>query len=181
LITPERSLHIPRILVGLDGSPLAETILEPAAQLAAALASPAHGALHITRTVQSVQITNEQVRPLVEQRNKEAIAEAQVYLDTTKQRFTTGDLAAYQLAITSSVISHTDASDIWKRIIEESRCIGDVPGYSGCDIIALATHGRQGFQHFLFGSITEQVYNETRMPLLIVHPQDAPVEEPVHT
>ncbi len=178
LVAPEKIMHPPRILVALDGSPLAETVLEPAAQLSTALAAPAHGALHVTRTVQFLQATNDRTRAPIEKRNQEAKAEAATYLKNVEQRFTSGDLASYQLTLTSSVVSHTDAADIWKRVIEESNCIGDVPGYSGCDIIALATHGRQGLQHLLFGSITEQVYNETRLPLLIVHPQDASVKEP---
>ena len=40
-----------RILVPLDGSPLAETAMEPAAQLIAALAAPAHCELHLLRVV----------------------------------------------------------------------------------------------------------------------------------
>lgn len=44
--------HPLRALVALDGSSLAEAILIPAAHLVATLASPAQGALHLTRVVQ---------------------------------------------------------------------------------------------------------------------------------
>ena len=43
--------------------------------------------------------------------------------------------------------------------------------FGGCDIIALATHGREGLQHWVMGSITERVLNGTRLPLLVVRPQ----------
>lgn len=40
--------------VALDGSPLAETALVPAADLVAAMATPAHGVLHLTQVVKQV-------------------------------------------------------------------------------------------------------------------------------
>jgi len=46
-----------------------------------------------------------------------------------------------------------------------------VPGYTGCDLIAMATHGRDGFQHLLEGSITEHVMDATSCPFLVVHVQ----------
>jgi nucleotide-binding universal stress UspA family protein len=69
------------------------------------------------------------------------------------------------------VVAYTDPSEIGKRILEESECIGDVPGYTGCDIIAMVTHGRHGLQHLLEGSITEHVLDSTVLPLFIVHAQ----------
>jgi nucleotide-binding universal stress UspA family protein len=69
------------------------------------------------------------------------------------------------------VATHRDAGKIWKRVLEESECIGDLPGYTGCDIIAMATHGRHGLQHLLEGSVTEQVFDATARPILVVHGQ----------
>jgi len=85
------------------------------------------------------------------------------------QRFQAGDLAGFKLDITSSVVAYEDAEEIVSRIIEECDCIGDVPGFSGCDVISMATHGRHGFQHMLWGSFTEEVFDATKQPLLIVH------------
>ncbi len=45
--------------------------------------------------------------------------------------------------------------------------------YGHCDMIAMATHGRAGFQHRALGSTTERVLGATRLPLLIVRPAEA--------
>lgn len=163
--------HPLRILVPLDGTPEAEAALSPAAQLCSALAAPGKGTIHLTRTVHQLSVKGEEEQALVEKMNREARAEAEVYLKNVSQRFLNGDLAPLHLSVTTSVVSHRDAGTIWKRVLEESECIGDVPGYTGCDIIAMATHGRSGFHRLLEGSVTEQILDTSSRPLLVVHPQ----------
>ncbi|MBA2682667.1 MAG: universal stress protein [Ktedonobacteraceae bacterium] len=161
-------MHPPRILVTLDGSPVAEKVLIPAAQLCAALAQPERGTIHLTYTVKRLSNGEEQ-KGGRDNANKENRAQAEVYLERVKQRFVTGDLAPLHLTVTTSVVHHAERADIWKRVIEESQCIGDSPGYTGCDIIAMATHGRHGLQRLIEGSVTEQVMDGTHYPLLVVH------------
>ena len=170
-IHPSSLLHPPRTLVALDGSPLAEAALLPAAQLCAALAAPANGAIHLTRAVQTIFAIGNESNERVEIMNREVREEAEGYLKGIEQRFQSGDLASFHLTVTSSVVTHFDADDTWKRIVEESECIENVDGYLACDIIAMATHGRHGFQHLLEGSITESVLDATTHPLLVVHIQ----------
>jgi len=45
-----------------------------------------------------------------------------------------------------------------------------LPG--GCDIIVMTTHGYSGMASWAPGSITERVLKASRLPLLIVRPQD---------
>ena len=40
--------------------------------------------------------------------------------------------------------------------------------YSGCDLIVIGTHGRSGFDHFLFGSTCERVVRYSAVPVLAV-------------
>ena len=103
--------------------------------------------------------------------NRETLADAEAYLRNVKQRFLTGDLAQLHLSVTTSVVPHTYLTEIWKRVVEESERVSDIPGDAGCGIIAMATHGRDGFQHLFEGSITEQVLDATTRPLLVVHTQ----------
>lgn len=37
------------------------------------------------------------------------------------------------------------------------------------DLITMGTHGRTGFDHFLHGSVAEQVVRRSRLPMLIEH------------
>lgn len=41
---------------------------------------------------------------------------------------------------------------------------------AGCDLIAMATHGRSGFKRFLLGSVTERVARHSRCPVLVFPP-----------
>ena len=45
--------------------------------------------------------------------------------------------------------------------------------FGRCDLIAIATHGRGGFQRWILGSITERVLGATKLPILIVRPETA--------
>jgi nucleotide-binding universal stress UspA family protein len=42
--------------------------------------------------------------------------------------------------------------------------------FGGCDLIAMATHGREGLQRWAMGSVTERVLHATKYPVLIVRP-----------
>jgi universal stress protein A len=39
----------------------------------------------------------------------------------------------------------------------------------GADLIVMFTHGRHGFEHFLRGSVTEQVIRDALCPVLVLH------------
>jgi nucleotide-binding universal stress UspA family protein len=180
-------LQAVRILVPLDGSHFAESALLPAAQLSAAFASPAQGAIHLTQTVHYIREEGNKQQELIARMNKDTQTEAEAYLKNVEQRFYTGDLAQFHLQVTSSVVPHADRTEIWKCIIEEaeqarirslhSPTFGDVTDCAGCDIIAMATHGRHGLQHLLEGSITESVLDASRHPLLVVYTQAEEKEE----
>ena len=45
--------------------------------------------------------------------------------------------------------------------------------FGRCDLIAIATHGRGGLQHWVMGSIAERVLGATKLPILIVRPESA--------
>ena len=38
----------------------------------------------------------------------------------------------------------------------------------GCDLIVLGTHGRRGLEHFVLGSVADQVIRHSRIPVLSV-------------
>lgn len=155
-------------MVALDGSSLAEAIFIPAAHLVAALATPAQGALHLTRVVQLPTVHHDKERDvdLAEQAQAEAVG----YLNTVTDTVRNGLAAELGLKITSSVTINEDVADTLIRMAEsgEGRATFEV---QGCSLIALATHGRGGLQRWIVGSITERVLAGSKLPLLIVRPQ----------
>jgi len=48
----------------------------------------------------------------------------------------------------------------------------------GCDLIVMGTHGRRGWRHVLFGSMTEEVVRRARCPVMVVKAPVPTPEEP---
>jgi nucleotide-binding universal stress UspA family protein len=158
-----------RALVALDGSSLSEAMLEPAASLTAGLAQATSqpGALQLIRVVDIPSSYGKFKSPVDSyydaQVRTEAKHEYEQYLHTVTKRFAEGALEKYHLAVTTFVATDPDVAEAIVRTAEQGKV----------DLIAMATHGRGGIQHWALGSITERVLHETKMPLFIVRPQGA--------
>lgn len=60
----------------------------------------------------------------------------------------------------------------WEIITgQTAEAIADAAGDWNADVIALATHGRTGFQRFFLGSVALQVLNNASIPVLMVGPK----------
>lgn len=154
-----------RALVALDGSPLAETALVPAAHLVAALAAPTQGALHLAQVVSLPVVRSERDIDVREQ----VLQEATTYVSTLAGSLGSGLAAELGLKVTWSVAMNEDVADALIRMAE----LGEETGtyeVEGCDLIAMATHGRGGIQRWMLGSITERVLDGTKLPMLVVRP-----------
>ncbi len=160
-----------RVLVALDGSAPAEATLEPAAYLSVALSAPAPGVLHVARVIPWPAEEDVHQDEMVTAARKLALSEARAYLATVEQRLQTGELAQLHLTITSSVAVRADVAATLIGMAETGAYQEDPGTGSSCDVIALATHGRSGLEHWVIGSVTERILGATRLPLLIVRPQ----------
>ena len=162
-----------RILVGLDGSPSAEAALTPAAQLSTALSAPAHGALHLVRVLPMLHIdANDQNEMIAAARNQE-IAAREAYLKEISKRLRTGGIAEVNipdLIITTSIPTDIDIASVLIEIAEKGEKKEEGRDLDGCDMIAMATHGRGGPGRWVMGSVTERVLGATKLPLLVVRP-----------
>ena len=170
-----------RALVPLDGSPLAKIALEPAALLVAALATPELGALHLIRVVKPP--TSEELRAAGDQESIERLKEnrvhrAKIYLDSIAGHMREGPLAALHLSITWSVVVDDDVAHAIIRMAENGEDAEGAGVFGRCDLIAMATHGRGGLQHWVLGSITERVLGATKFPILIVRPESTEFHRP---
>ena len=162
-----------RALVTLDGSVLAKTALEPAAQLVTALSSPYAGALHLLRVVKPLAFDEKKVNAeYIRQAQEQALHKARTYMRSIVEHLRTGPIGKLNLTITWSVMPGEDAAEAIVEAAEigEDAGRGTTPGRP--DVIAMATHGRTGLQHWVLGSTTERVLSETRLPLLVVRPEE---------
>jgi nucleotide-binding universal stress UspA family protein len=161
-----------RVLVPLDGSDYARAALVPAASLAAALAAPGQGALHLTHVVQPAHDARVPTRTArstarTAQDTQTSQNMAREYLNATIQQLRdtsrVSGIADLNLELTSSV---TIDDDIAQGIIRVGENGGDEV-FGGCDAIAMTTQGYSGPQPWV-GSVAERVLETSRLPLLFV-------------
>lgn len=145
------------VLVPLDGSVQAETVLPHA--VAAARAT--NSTLTLLQVVASSSILETTIWPvgipvgsMLDSAEERRIAYA--YLQTTASK-----LHSSGVEIATQVLEGDPATEIVKR------------AQAGADIgmIAMATHGRSGIGRWVFGSVAEKVLHSAPVPLLLVRVQ----------
>lgn len=165
---PAQGTRPVRVLVGLDGSSLAEMALAPAAHLSAALSAPAPGEVSLVRVL-PLSLTYDETRDGVEARRMQQEAEdAQISLLEVEQTLAERVQVTPPIQVASLLVSSLDIAETLIRVAETGE-EDDLFNPSGCcDLIALATHGRTGLAHWVMGSVTERVLYASKLPLLIV-------------
>jgi nucleotide-binding universal stress UspA family protein len=138
-----------RILVPLDGSPLAEAVLPQVVELAALRKSE----ILLLRVALAHALPG--VDPVEAQVS--AVEEAQAYLAGIEP-----GLSAQGLTIKSAVRYGHAAEEI----LDHARV-------AGADLIAMSTHGRSGFRRWVLGSVAETVARHSPIPVLLLRDKTA--------
>lgn len=141
-----------KILVPLDGSDLAESVLPYVAELARCTGAEAQ----ILIVVSDVALWDANATVIAWEREEEL---ALGYIESQREA-----LESNGVKTTSRVVRGDPAKAIVGAAAEED-----------ADLIALSTHGRSGISRWLFGSVAGRVLETTETPLLIVRPNE---EEP---
>lgn len=95
----------------------------------------------------------------------EAKREDEQYLAAVAKRFPEGELAHYDLAVTTDVVIDPDVAQAIVQAAEQA----ERTERFGSHLIAMATHGRGGLGRWVLGSVAERVLHTTTLPLLVVH------------
>lgn len=140
------------ILVGLDGSPLAETTL-PFVEMLARKSGARVTLLHVVPIPEDVPAAGE---PSLDEVLRHSSRLAEDYLHGQARRLGAADVSARVAVVTG----------------DPAREIVAYAGREGCDVVALATHGRSGVQRWAHGSIADRVLHTTTIPLLLVRPDE---------
>jgi nucleotide-binding universal stress UspA family protein len=141
------------ILVGVDGSPLAETILSYVTALAKNTGADVT-LIHVVHVSEEMR-KNEAYRflqPSLEQ----AKTNAHDYLHRLARQLSDAGVKTHNRVLVGAA-----AAEIVHCAEQE-----------GMDLIALATHGRSGLQRWFYGSVAEKVLHTTRTPLLLIRPAE---------
>lgn len=158
-----RSTRPIRIMIPLDDSSLAETVLAPAACLAAALSAPEPGMLHLVSVLPFADVS--QAGERIDSLRARIWKDRQAYLQATACLLCEGERKHLNLSITTAVLACPDVTEALISATEIRQ-----PAEAACDILALTTHGRSGLHHLRIGSVTERLLQETHLPFLVVHP-----------
>ena len=146
-------MKLSKILVPLDGSALAETALPAAVSLAESTGA----ALLFLRAAEAPALavgdpTEAQVK---------VVRDAEEYLDDVKGRIQRGTGADITTAV-------------WYGNPTES--IAEAAQVNRVDMVVMTTHGRSGLGRILLGSVAESVIRSTATPILVLHPDGAPLQ-----
>lgn len=148
-----------RILVGLDGSPLGESILGTVRDLAGRLAVEV-ALLHVVHIPASFRADDDvTLDGLVERERREADG----YLHRLAR-----ELGAAGLTVRTDVTVGEPAAELVRSA-----------DHDDIDLLALATHGRSGMQRWLHGSVADAVLHATTRPLLLHRPSGATPPAPI--
>ena len=152
-----------RVLIPLDGSQLAEQILEPGMALATAMKAE----VTLLRVVQQLTPASYDpdsnrisgLRPSglkqLQEVDRQEWSRAEEYLDQLAAR-----LRAGSLSVQTRVVSH----------MRPATAILDDASSNGADLIALATQGRGGLKRWLVGSVADKVVRGATTPVLVYRP-----------
>jgi nucleotide-binding universal stress UspA family protein len=144
------------ILLPLDGSVLAESVL-PAAEYLARVFGAKITLVHIIEKDGQAVVHGE--------RHLTQPAEAEAYLSQIRQR-------AFAPETAVSLHVHESAmQDVAQGIVDHQDELTP-------DLIVMCSHGRGGFRDLVFGSIAQQVITSGRVPVLLVRPQAADGQKP---
>jgi nucleotide-binding universal stress UspA family protein len=142
----EDAMKVDRVLVPLDGSPLAEMAIPKALEL---LSDRPGSTLILLRAVEATTLSGSD--PSEEQ--VAIVHEADSYLASVAARLS-------ERGITRVVRSVWYSSAV-KAIVEAARV-------RRVDVIVMSTHGRSGLRRVTRGSVAESVLRLTRTPILLV-------------
>ena len=143
------------ILVPLDGSPLAEAVLEPAV----ALARLWDGEVTLVQVVHPVLLDPEPVLPFPAGYSDKATAiqreSAQDYIRDVAERLRESGVKASGVAVIGGGIADT--------LINLARP-------ERVSLLAVATHGRGGLKRLVLGSVADKLVRGSNVPMLVVRP-----------
>jgi nucleotide-binding universal stress UspA family protein len=154
------AVTVSEIVVPLDGSPLAETALEPAA----AMARIWDAEVSLVQVIHPALVASDPALPFPTGYDDEMTAihreSAQDYVQDRAEGLRERGVKASGVA----VVGHAGVADTLLDLASPERV----------SLVAMATHGRGGVRRFVLGSITDKVIRAAQVPILVMPPVRTP-------
>ena len=139
------------ILLPTDGSRGSEKAIRKALELAKSTGAKVTG-FHVIPKFHVFTYRTEMLEDTREEYARDSRAHAQQYLAVIEK-------AAKQAGV-SCETAYTTSDHPYEAIIRAAK-------RKGCDLIAMASHGRKGVQGLLLGSETQKVLTHSKIPVLV--------------
>lgn len=153
--------HYRKILIPLDGSPLAEHVLDHIAWLA----TPAATELSLVSVIETWRYATAGPEFALADLITPVIAGMEEYLKTQQTKLVQ---AGYH--VTTHVVEG-DAANVLLSMAQTD----------GVDLIAMSSHGRSGFVRWALGSVAERVLHGAQIPVFLVRESTAPRQGKLQT
>ena len=144
-----------KVLVPLDGSKLAECVVEHVKSIATGCQVPT---VVLLQVVEPIGLRGYLPRGMAEDTYRDAKETAEIqaknYLNEMAER-----LKAEGIAVETDVADGLPADEILSYAEEK-----------GVDLIVMSTHGRTGVSRWFSGSVVEKVVSQSLIPVLVVTP-----------
>jgi nucleotide-binding universal stress UspA family protein len=154
------SLSLGEILVPLDGSPMAEAVLEPVV----ALARLWDAEISLIQVVPPVILTSDPMLPFPNGYSDQIMRmrreEAQDYIRDVAERLREAGVKASGVAVIGGGVAET---------------LLDLARPERVGLMATATHGRGGVRRLVLGSVADKLVRGAEVPVLVVRPRGRPV------
>jgi nucleotide-binding universal stress UspA family protein len=141
-----------RVVVPLDGSPLAEQIIPHVK----ALIEGSSAGVNVVRVLRPVTYSQKQIMQPGLPWWDDAVAEAESYLDRV-----VGLFSGATLSVTKEVLM---GDDVAAAILDHTS--------RDADLLAIATHGLGGIKRLMFGSISDEITRRSPTSVLVFHPRE---------
>lgn len=152
---PKPSAGLAEILVPLDGSPLAEAVLEPAA----ALARLWDAEMSLVQVVRPVVLTSDPPLPFPTGYSDQVTTmrreTARDYIRDVSERLRESGVKASGVAVIGAGIADT---------------LLDLARPERVSLVAVASHGRGGLRRLALGSVADKLVRGAEVPVLVVRP-----------
>jgi nucleotide-binding universal stress UspA family protein len=155
---------IKRVVVPLDGSPLAEAALPTAMSLAQRLHLP----VHLVTAIDLTKLLPVEMMPT-------GVFDAALYQETVAQL--EADATAW-LTQTAEQLQHESVATTW-AILHGPPFLAITDAVKPGDVIVMVSHGRGGAKRWLLGSVAEKLIREGPVPVVLVPPAERQYDEPV--
>jgi nucleotide-binding universal stress UspA family protein len=155
---------VQRVVVPLDGSPIAEEALPTATSLAQRL----HVPVHLVTAIDVTRLLPVEMMPTV-------AFDAALYEETLAQL--EADATAW-LTQTAEQLQHEGVATTW-AIVHGSPFLAISDAVKPGDVIVMTSHGRSGAKRWLLGSVAEKLIREGPVPVVLVPAGELNNEVPV--